>query len=637
MQVTMSSQVSHSQSVLPLFMGKSRNITFILDSSVEMNGFWGPVKNLIIQTLITKASLRDSLFNIISFSYKATPWSSHMMPCTPDVVYEALSWIHTLQTSPGRDLHTALALAFSDPACQSVHLVTSGLPDNPTQCLGSLSTLVTRPVHTFYISDKTPMNTDISDFLQCITSTTRGSCYVMSLNSAGAVDQLSLLHSTNDLIQNPSYSEDPRHSVDFYQAPYYNCTSCVCSTPYWCSPVNPFSAVSCVSGRVMRGAELFCGCRVLARKEIDGFYYLGTIIHQGRGNLYMVEFDKFGPKGHTFKETLNTVQTTCQPDIVNLTIAHGQSIVPGDTILAPWEPDLKRYGPGRVVSGMELRYPLKSDEGLLGLQVLFWNGMTIHVPKELAVRIPASHHEQIIKDLQHYSSRPCSYRVSHCCGTMNCFELPCHQCNHHSLSSIPLLHCSVKRCWPMFMSPPLLNNQRRDELERKVDLQLKELQSSQQTQVPSFSSSSTSDSDDNEEDTAAEKHRSELVSRSVNTEISCLRKPYTQPESKPAWRYWKSGSAEPQHKQPGRAVRSPHVTHSWPRDTGNSGSSTDNSMMTNHSSLFKLVCESPKRGVNMRDIFGSTESKSSPSPLSVAISTRPNKVILVPQPKFKVL
>ncbi len=112
------------------------------------------------------------------------------MPCTPDVVYEALSWIHTLQTSPGRDLHSALALAFSEPACQSVHLVTSGLPDNPPQCLASVSTLVMRPVNTFYISDKTPMNTDISDFLQCITSTTRGSCYVMTLNSDGNVDQV---------------------------------------------------------------------------------------------------------------------------------------------------------------------------------------------------------------------------------------------------------------------------------------------------------------------------------------------------------------------------------------------------------------------------------------------------------------
>lgn len=65
-----SPQVSSSQSVLPLFMGKGRNITFVLDTSDGMNAFMGPVKNLIIQTLITKASLRDSLFNIISFSYK---------------------------------------------------------------------------------------------------------------------------------------------------------------------------------------------------------------------------------------------------------------------------------------------------------------------------------------------------------------------------------------------------------------------------------------------------------------------------------------------------------------------------------------------------------------------------------------
>lgn len=111
-----------------------------------------------------------------------------MLPCTPDVVYEALSWIHTLHTSPGRGLHTALALAFSDPACQSVHLVTSNVPDNPTQCLASLSTLVTRPVHTFYISDKTSINSDTSDFLQCLSSTTKGSCYIMAINSAGGVE-----------------------------------------------------------------------------------------------------------------------------------------------------------------------------------------------------------------------------------------------------------------------------------------------------------------------------------------------------------------------------------------------------------------------------------------------------------------
>ncbi|XP_051512181.1 uncharacterized protein C11orf16 homolog, partial [Myxocyprinus asiaticus] len=402
-RVTMSSspQGFHSQSVLPLFMGKGRNITFILDSSVGMNDFLGPVKNLIIQTLITKASLRDSLFNIISFSYKATPWSSYMMPCTPDTVYEALSWIHTLRTSPGRDLSAPLALAFSDPACQSVHLVTSGLPDNPTHCLGSLSTLVTRPVHTFYISDQSPMIADISDFLQCITSTTRGSCYVMSLNSVGVVDQASLLHSMDGQIQEPSYLEDGWHSgVDFHQVPYYNYIPCVCSAPNWCSPRNPFSAVSWVSARAVRGAELFPGCRVLARREVDGFYYLGTIVHQSRGSLFVVEFDNPGPKANTFNEKINTVQLTCQPDMVSLANGHGHSIVPLDTVLAPWEPDLKRYGPGRVISGLELRNSLKGNEGDVGLQVLFWNGISTHVPKDLAVWIPASQHEHIVKDLQ---------------------------------------------------------------------------------------------------------------------------------------------------------------------------------------------------------------------------------------------
>lgn len=129
---------------------------------------------------------------------------------------------------------------------------------------------------------------------------------------------------------------------------------------------------------------------------------------------------------------------------------------------------------------------------------------------------------------------------------MTCFEMPNHRCNHHNLFSIPQYYCPVKRCQPVFTSP-LLANQQKDQLESKVDLQLKELH----TQA---SSSSSSDTDDNKEDMANEKQRcseSELVSRSINTEISCLRKPYTQPEARPAWRYWKRGSAEPHHMKPG--------------------------------------------------------------------------------------
>lgn len=43
---------------------------------------------------------------------------------------------------------------------------------------------------------------------------------------------------------------------------------------------NPFSMTPCVLGKVARGAEFFPGCRVLARREVDRLYYLGTIVHQ---------------------------------------------------------------------------------------------------------------------------------------------------------------------------------------------------------------------------------------------------------------------------------------------------------------------------------------------------------------------
>lgn len=106
-----------------------------------------------------------------------------MIPCAPDTVYQALNWIHSLRTSPGNDLLTALITAFSDPACQSVHLVTNSLPDNPENCLNALSAFTARPVHTFYISEKQDLDGDILDFLKCLTSATKGSCYRLSLNS----------------------------------------------------------------------------------------------------------------------------------------------------------------------------------------------------------------------------------------------------------------------------------------------------------------------------------------------------------------------------------------------------------------------------------------------------------------------
>lgn len=63
-------QLSDSKSVNSALLGKGRNVTYILDTSEAMAATLGTVKNLIIQSLLTKASLRNSLFNIITFSYK---------------------------------------------------------------------------------------------------------------------------------------------------------------------------------------------------------------------------------------------------------------------------------------------------------------------------------------------------------------------------------------------------------------------------------------------------------------------------------------------------------------------------------------------------------------------------------------
>lgn len=67
-----SRQMAASEAALiPLLLGKqSCNITFVLDSSESMRAVLGSVKRLLIQTLLTKASFRDSLFNIMTFSNK---------------------------------------------------------------------------------------------------------------------------------------------------------------------------------------------------------------------------------------------------------------------------------------------------------------------------------------------------------------------------------------------------------------------------------------------------------------------------------------------------------------------------------------------------------------------------------------
>ncbi|XP_071271605.1 uncharacterized protein C11orf16 homolog [Salvelinus alpinus] len=613
--------------LLPLFLGQRyRNVSFVLDTSEAISTALGSVKRLLIQTLLNKASLRDSLFNIIGFSYKVTRWSEHMVPCAPDTVYEALSWIHSLSSSPGRDLLAALSTAFSDPACHAVHLVTTGLPDHPEEILRALSTMAgERPVHVFHLSLSNPSSSSsldgrTQDFMQCLTHATRGNCYVLPVGMDGEVEQVIPLYTAESQPSVPTCSPVKSCSQSPSVVPLQPLLPL---SPLRCMLGNPFCPVSsCVlSGRALSlcSTEFLPGCRVLARRELDGLYYLGTVTQlvQGRRGVYVVEFDRPGTRrpeggdGHAMRMSQQQ-QLVCSPDMLNHTQAHTHCLVPGDAVLSPWEPDLRRYGPGRVVSGMETRDSVTVESGK-GLQVLLWNGRLMQVPGDLAVWIPASQHERIVRELQRIPLPPCcNDNLLHVHSTMWPPYLYCTGTQCCPSAGGPC-HCPIMQPWWPLRVPPthvhglreregLERKKRQDraELEKKVDLQLGELKETKEVEPETSSSSSSSLSGDEEAGAIGEKSVSPLAS----TEPSPLDK--LGPEhGRPDWRYWRRSHPEPQHRQPEKVPRGKFQSMkiSYP-DVEISGS-------PNHSSMFQPLpgCE---RRVTIRDVFGLTDSKPRP-------------------------
>lgn len=68
------------------------------------------------------------------------------------------------------------------------------------------------------------------------------------------------------------------------------------------------------------------------------------------------------------------VQKTAKDDILEYVNRMKHSLLPGDKVLAPWEPNMARYGPGTVLTGIETRDPLQGKKGAaFFFLVLLWN------------------------------------------------------------------------------------------------------------------------------------------------------------------------------------------------------------------------------------------------------------------------
>ncbi|CAI5665637.1 unnamed protein product [Oreochromis niloticus] len=577
--MTSGQMVTCEAALIPLLLGKQGcNITFVLESSENMKAVLGSVKHLLIQTLLNKASHRDSLFNIMSFSSKVTCWSGHMCSCAPDTVYTALSWIHSISCSSGRDLLSALSIALTDPACHAVHLLFTGFPDQPEAVLRALPALaVGRPVNVFYLQDLgNKLDRNTRDYLQSFTQTTRGSCYLIPFDLNGALEKVIPLYVAESQPSLPSFNPAkwccPPTSVTIPQLHH------ISSPLLRSSRSNPnLPVTSCIlSGQTLSSPEFFPGSRVLARREGDGLYYMGTVIKQIQGcsGIWVVDFDH--AESATFEIVSSQRQLVCSLDMVNDSRDRTCRLTPGDAVLSPWEQDLRRYGPGQVVAATEHRDGYGGN-GVRSLQVLMWNSCVYVLPESLVLPISASRHARIVRELQ---------AVTHnqCCSWLCAPQLYCTDCCHSACAS-----CCCSSC----LVPPSLGAsfETSDELDKtdqvkQVDCRDADVRTSD-PELPSSSSSSLS-------------HDETRASTSPSVKIRSK-------QQRPPWRYWRRTGPEPQHRQPGsagpRRTTQP-VSFSIPEP--------QISASPNHSSLFQSLPGTSGRRANIRDILSTTSFKPRP-------------------------
>ncbi|XP_006162980.1 uncharacterized protein C11orf16 homolog isoform X3 [Tupaia chinensis] len=101
---------------------------------------------------------------------------------------------------------------------------------------------------------------------------------------------------------------------------------------------------------------------VLARREPDGFYYRAQIKaapELERQGTLLVEFEAPLDAGSKLPSQRQSV--VLKEDVIQLSSSMEYSLRPGDKVLAPWEPDRQRYGPGTVLLGLEMAGTQRDD------------------------------------------------------------------------------------------------------------------------------------------------------------------------------------------------------------------------------------------------------------------------------------
>ncbi|KAG6931843.1 hypothetical protein G0U57_000908, partial [Chelydra serpentina] len=381
---------------LPLFGDlQDQNVTFVVNMLEGMSSKQDFLKEHLIKTLFLMAnSPTESKFNIVSFASKVVKWCNSLVKCSLSNIIDATAWIRALQCGNGADAVSALAMAFEDPTCQVVYLVTDALSESASEEICSLlaETGEERPVHTVYLVEKPgDYESSTQKEMEKVARESRGSFQVITPHPSEEVNPgcTSSIPCCNAISKYPSCSLLMGHPKAHFPV-------CVCAN----SSSIPLTTL--IKGDLTdcspEASHLLRGARVLARRETDGYYYPGHIAQEVKGSRerFLIEFER----SRLLKGKVQfRMQETPLYDIIHYEDARRQPLTPGDRVLAPWEAKGERYGPGTVLK------TAKSSEAQLASEnsevlVNFWNGQTKKVSSDLALRIPLPLSERIILELQ---------------------------------------------------------------------------------------------------------------------------------------------------------------------------------------------------------------------------------------------
>eukprot|EP00079_Xenopus_tropicalis_P013347 XP_002941650.2 PREDICTED: uncharacterized protein LOC100498229 isoform X1 [Xenopus tropicalis] len=383
----MAAALHHMGCSLPDFpSAHDGDVTFVIGT---LDG--DPVKFNLLKEYVSKAlynlanGFPPSSFSLIHVSHKITRWCDHAVTCTPETVSQALSWVHTLENESNDLLTEALAAAFEGTACHTVYLVIDSLPGRVLQEIYSVTARhrAAPSVCVVYLLGE-PYSSQV-----------QGSFRMIRLHPSRPA-----LEVTNHCsLLRPSCCSAPCASSLLPPSVH----SEVRIPPVRCSFTTKEPPITRLAKEDNRSpcpeaVSLLRGARVLARRDTDGYYYLGHIAHEVEGSEghFLIEFEKCRLlKG----KAQFRMQETPVCDIVHYEDARWRPLAPGDHVLAPLESNMEQYGPGTVLQGTESRdcHGLAYESS--GVLVTFWNGKTKRIPPGLAVWISQHLSDRITLEL----------------------------------------------------------------------------------------------------------------------------------------------------------------------------------------------------------------------------------------------